>query len=50
MPETSLSGRKTRTARKVRKSKELLFFMLIVANLNKDQRGETTPFLSVRVN
>ena len=34
MPETSLSGRSTRTARRVRKSSELFFLMLIVAKLN----------------
>jgi hypothetical protein len=35
MPETSLSGRRTRTARNVRKSNELFFLILIVAKLNE---------------
>ena len=35
MPETSLSGRSTRTARNVRKSGELFFLILIVAKLKK---------------
>ena len=33
MPETSLSGRSTRTARSVRKSNEVFFLILIVAKL-----------------
>ena len=33
MPETSFNGRRTRTARNVRKSNELLFLILIVAKL-----------------
>jgi hypothetical protein len=39
MPETSLSGRRTRTARNVRKSNELLFLMLIVAKLDKNNHN-----------
>jgi hypothetical protein len=35
MPETSLRGRSTRTARNVRKSIEVFFLILIVAKLKK---------------
>lgn len=34
MPETSLSGRNTRTARNVRRSNDVFFLILIVAKLN----------------
>lgn len=34
MPETNFNGRNTRTARNVRKSKELLVLILTVAKLN----------------
>lgn len=37
MPETSLSGRSTRTARSVRKSNELLFLILIVTKLKNKE-------------
>lgn len=33
MPETSLSGRRTRTARRVRKSNDVFFLILTVAKL-----------------
>jgi len=35
MPETSLSGRSTRTARNVRKLNEVFLLILIVAKLNR---------------
>jgi hypothetical protein len=38
MPETSLSGRSTRTARNVRRSGELFFLILIVAKLKIEKK------------
>ena len=41
MPETNFNGRNTRTARNVRRSKELLVLMLTVAKLkNKTSRAK----------
>jgi hypothetical protein len=38
MPETSFSGRSTRTARSVRRSGELFFLILIVAKLKTREK------------
>lgn len=46
MPETSLSGRSTRTARNVRRSGELFFLILIVAKLKTEEEKQNRIFNS----